>query len=104
MQRQLAKVQALCCTVLEGQRNVKGGFGNPGGLDITTRVTRRSETSAAPDRLDTSEYFQQVQAHAGTCTAGPKLDSIGIQVHCMNSTNKEHNIQAHNLLTVKILA
>jgi hypothetical protein len=66
LQRQLVKVQALSCTVLEGHRNVKRWFCNPGGLDITTRVTRRSETSAAPDRLDTSEYFQQVQAHAGT--------------------------------------
>lgn len=32
----------------------------PGGLDVTTRVTRRSENEAPPDRLDTSEYFQQV--------------------------------------------
>lgn len=29
-------------------------------MDVTTRVTRRSETTAPPDRLDTSEYFQQV--------------------------------------------
>lgn len=36
----------------------------PGGLDITTRVTRRSENEAPPDRLDTSEYFQQVPAQA----------------------------------------
>ena len=32
----------------------------PGGLDVTTRVTRRSENESPPDRLDTSEYFQQV--------------------------------------------
>ena len=32
----------------------------PGGLDVATRVTRRSENEAPPDRLDTSEYFQQV--------------------------------------------
>ena len=30
-----------------------------GGLDILTRVTRRSETQQPPDRLDTSEYFEQ---------------------------------------------
>ena len=34
----------------------------PGGLDVTTRVTRRSENDLPPDRLDTSEYFQQVTA------------------------------------------
>ena len=33
----------------------------PGGLDVATRVTRRSENEAPPDRLDTSEYFQQVR-------------------------------------------
>ena len=32
----------------------------PGGLDVTTRVTRRSENESPPNRLDTSEYFQQV--------------------------------------------
>ena len=32
----------------------------PGGLDVTTRVTRRSENDSPPDRLDTSEFFQQV--------------------------------------------
>ena len=34
----------------------------PGGLDVTTRVTRRSENDSPPDRLHTSEYFQQVIA------------------------------------------
>lgn len=37
----------------------------PGGVDVTTRVTRRSETTAPPDRLDTSEYFQQIYASPG---------------------------------------
>ena len=40
----------------------------PGGLDVTTRVTRRSENTLPPDRLDTSEYFQQVPA---PCSADP---------------------------------
>ena len=33
-----------------------------GGLDIVTRVTRRSELQQPPDRLDTSEYFEQARA------------------------------------------
>ena len=32
-----------------------------GGLDIVTRVTRRSEAQQPPDRLDTSEYFEQAR-------------------------------------------
>ncbi|KAK9812762.1 hypothetical protein WJX72_003291 [[Myrmecia] bisecta] len=32
----------------------------PGGMNILTRVTRRSEDPVAADRLDTSEYFEQV--------------------------------------------
>lgn len=32
----------------------------PGGLEVTTRVMRRSEETQGPDRLDTSEYFQQM--------------------------------------------
>jgi len=32
----------------------------PGGLNVRTRVTRRLQEQAAPDRLLTSEYFQQV--------------------------------------------
>ncbi|CAK0786139.1 hypothetical protein CVIRNUC_009352 [Coccomyxa viridis] len=37
----------------------------PGGLDVTTRVTRRSENESPPDRLDTSEYFQQTYVAPG---------------------------------------
>lgn len=37
----------------------------PGGLDVATRVTRRSENEAPPDRLDTSEYFQQTYVAPG---------------------------------------
>ncbi|CAL5226960.1 g9845 [Coccomyxa viridis] len=37
----------------------------PGGLDVTTRVTRRSENDSPPDRLDTSEYFQQTYVAPG---------------------------------------
>ena len=32
----------------------------PGGMQITTRVTRRSEEQLAEDRLATSEFFQQL--------------------------------------------
>ncbi|EFN51116.1 hypothetical protein CHLNCDRAFT_55281 [Chlorella variabilis] len=32
----------------------------PGGLQVSTRVTRRSEEQPAADRLTTSEYFQQL--------------------------------------------
>ena len=43
-----------------------------GGLDILTRVTRRSETQQPPDRLDTSEYFEQARQwlrHPGIVSA-----------------------------------
>ena len=33
-----------------------------GGMDIVTRVTRRSESLPADDRIETSEYIQQVSA------------------------------------------
>jgi hypothetical protein len=35
----------------------------PGGLDVVTRVTRRSEAQLPENRLDTSEYFEQVGPH-----------------------------------------
>ena len=44
----------------------------PGGLDVTTRVTRRSKNESPPDRLDTSEYFQQV---------GLASETPGIRTH-----------------------
>jgi len=31
-----------------------------GGMDITTRVVRRSEQRLEDNRLDTSEYFRQI--------------------------------------------
>ncbi len=34
-----------------------------GGLDVVTRVTRRSEAQLPENRLDTSEYFEQVGPH-----------------------------------------
>ena len=40
-----------------------------GGLDVVTRVTRRSEAQLPEHRLDTSEYFEQV----GTCRWHPRL-------------------------------
>ncbi len=30
------------------------------GMVVRTRVTRRSEEEPAPDRIETSEYFEQV--------------------------------------------
>ncbi|KAL3140611.1 hypothetical protein ABBQ32_005181 [Trebouxia sp. C0010 RCD-2024] len=32
----------------------------PGSMTINTRVTRRSEETPAPDKINTSEYFQQI--------------------------------------------
>lgn len=45
---------------------------------MTTRVTRRSENDTPPDRLDTSEYFQQVLAHL--CLLGAPATSTGISL------------------------
>eukprot|EP00891_Asterochloris_glomerata_P007064 jgi/Astpho2/7064/e_gw1.00107.157.1_t len=37
----------------------------PGGTSVFTRVTKRSEAKPAADRIDTSEYFQQVFQQGG---------------------------------------
>ena len=36
-----------------------------GGTSVITRVTKRSEAKPAADRIDTSEYFQQVFQQGG---------------------------------------
>ena len=36
-----------------------------GGADVNTRVTRRSTATPGADRLDTSEYFEQVFGNPG---------------------------------------
>lgn len=49
-----------------------------GGLDVVTRVTRRSEAQLPENRLDTSEYFEQVGAPAlCKCPSDPRLHTAG---------------------------
>ncbi len=54
----------------------------PGGLDVTTRVTRRSENDSPPDRLDTSEYFQQVIALSLTISPVDASENLCRAVYC----------------------
>ena len=59
----------------------------PGGLDVTTRVTRRSENDTPPDRLDTSEYFQQVTS------LSPTVGPLGASE---NSCRVANNVMKHD--------
>ena len=51
-----------------------------GGLNILTRVTKRSEATPADHRLDTSEYFEQVRLLCPAMTRYP-LDMTAVTGH-----------------------
>ena len=56
------------------------GLSLAGGLNILTRVTKRSEATPADHRLDTSEYFEQVRL---LCPVMPRylIDMMAVTRH-----------------------
>lgn len=75
----------------------------PGGLLVSTRVTRRSEERQGPDRLATSEFFQQLIASEQA--AQPKVgcgDSGRVSV-CAGWCSRNATTHAHHWMASTIL-
>jgi hypothetical protein len=60
------------------------GLSLPDGIQVTTRVLRRSEQAPAHDRIETSEFMQQVfdDGRVGECTFFVLEERRGHAWHC----------------------
>ena len=69
-----------------------------GSMAVTTRVTRRLQETPAPDKLSTSEYFQQIFETPGKpkakvqpcCTVGSRMRK---DLNVANITKKSCNCE-----------
>lgn len=87
------QVLAMFCTDMrenEAKFVASGRFFCIGGMNIVTRVTRRSEEAGGLDRINTSEFFEQVFQTPGRVEPRVALILCGLKISVMIHLQRQY--------------
>ena len=66
-----------------------------GSMTINTRVTRRSQETPTPDKINTSEYFQQIFETPGRPQAKVYARLTPILCYCLEANREKSPVFEH---------